>query len=162
MLPNHFLTADGRTELALFIESIERFCTTEIKPTTAIGKRPARCRANCQGFVQIMRELRRERLTIGVQGLHGAKGALAVSLQMCRKARPSDSRSRSSRTRASSWPRSRPRSLPPSPSPKPASTPIAAATCRHQRRQPSGYPPASCSRGGRRVFAALRRLLLHG
>ncbi|MDO8777496.1 MAG: acyl-CoA dehydrogenase family protein [Burkholderiaceae bacterium] len=32
MLANHFLTADGRAELALFIESIERFRTDEIKP----------------------------------------------------------------------------------------------------------------------------------
>lgn len=37
--------------------------------------------AEGQGFVQIMRELLRERLIIGVQGLHGAKGALAVTLQ---------------------------------------------------------------------------------
>jgi acyl-CoA dehydrogenase len=37
--------------------------------------------AEGQGFVQIMRELPRERLIIGVQGLHGAKGALAVTQQ---------------------------------------------------------------------------------
>ena len=34
-----------------------------------------------QGFVQMMRELPRERLVIGVQGLHGAKGALDVTLK---------------------------------------------------------------------------------
>lgn len=33
-----------------------------------------------QGFVQMMRELPRERLIIGVQGLHGAKGALELTL----------------------------------------------------------------------------------
>ncbi|MBA4256443.1 MAG: acyl-CoA dehydrogenase [Polaromonas sp.] len=33
-----------------------------------------------QGFVQMMRGLPRERLTIGVQGLHAAKGALDVTL----------------------------------------------------------------------------------
>ena len=34
-----------------------------------------------QGFVQMMRELPRERLIIGVQALHGAKGALDVTLR---------------------------------------------------------------------------------
>ncbi len=34
-----------------------------------------------QGFVQMMRELPRERLIIAVQGLHGAKGALDVTLR---------------------------------------------------------------------------------
>ena len=34
-----------------------------------------------QGFVQMMRELPRERLIIGVQAVHGAKGALATTLQ---------------------------------------------------------------------------------
>lgn len=34
-----------------------------------------------QGFIQMMRELPRERLVIGVQALHGAKGALDVTLQ---------------------------------------------------------------------------------
>jgi acyl-CoA dehydrogenase len=34
-----------------------------------------------QGFAQMMRELPRERLIIGVQGLHGAKGALALTLR---------------------------------------------------------------------------------
>lgn len=34
-----------------------------------------------QGFVQMMRELPRERLVIGVQGLHGARGALDLALQ---------------------------------------------------------------------------------
>ena len=34
-----------------------------------------------QGFVQMMRELPRERLIIGVQGVHGARGALDVTLK---------------------------------------------------------------------------------
>lgn len=34
-----------------------------------------------QGFTQMMRELARERLIIGVQGLYGAKGALEVTLK---------------------------------------------------------------------------------
>ena len=34
-----------------------------------------------QGFVQMMRELPRERLIIGVQGLYGARGALDLTLQ---------------------------------------------------------------------------------
>ncbi|OYU99687.1 MAG: acyl-CoA dehydrogenase [Burkholderiales bacterium PBB5] len=37
--------------------------------------------AEGQGFVQMMRELPRERLIIGVQAVHGAKGALDVTLK---------------------------------------------------------------------------------
>jgi alkylation response protein AidB-like acyl-CoA dehydrogenase len=34
-----------------------------------------------QGFVQMMRELPRERLIIGVQAVHGAKGALDATVR---------------------------------------------------------------------------------
>lgn len=40
-----------------------------------------------QGFTQMMRELARERLIIGVQGLHGAKGALQATLKYVQERR---------------------------------------------------------------------------
>ena len=32
MLPNHHLSDDARADLALFTESLERFCDAEIEP----------------------------------------------------------------------------------------------------------------------------------
>lgn len=57
-----------------------------------------------QGFIQMMRELPRELLIIGVQGVCRL-GALDVTLDyMSRSARPSGRPWRNFRTRASPWP----------------------------------------------------------
>ena len=86
-----------------------------------------------QGFVQMMRELPRERLIIGVQAVHGAKGALDATLKYVLERQAFGQPIASSRTRASRWRSAQPTSLPPRPSSTPAWPPTSKASSRPRR-----------------------------